>query len=149
VESILALEQNMKTLRVEVGRMQSMLLDGCDDAILVEMELQEVQQRVAEVEKRIRSKRRELGVEDELNLLRLKNNAFLRLQMNARALKSRLRERLRQRKFELEKLERSYRRTMNGKCLLFRCMAVLDELAQIKSCKVMRNLRLKDVNLPS
>lgn len=34
--------------------------------------------------------------------------------MNALALKQRLRDRLRQRKFELEKLERSYRRTVNG-----------------------------------
>jgi hypothetical protein len=35
--------------------------------------------------------------------------------MNACALKARLRDRLRQRKFELERLERSYRITVNGK----------------------------------
>jgi hypothetical protein len=35
--------------------------------------------------------------------------------MNARSLKHRIRDRLRQRKFELEKLERAYRHTVNGK----------------------------------
>ena len=34
--------------------------------------------------------------------------------MNACALKARIRDHLRQRKFELERLERSYRKTVNG-----------------------------------
>ncbi|KII83461.1 hypothetical protein PLICRDRAFT_84861, partial [Plicaturopsis crispa FD-325 SS-3] len=37
--------------------------------------------------------------------------------MNARALKKRIRDRLRQRKFELERLEREYRNTVNEKNL--------------------------------
>jgi len=57
VESILALEQSLKTSRLEVTRLQDALLDGCADAILVEMELQEAERKVKEIEKRIQSKR--------------------------------------------------------------------------------------------
>ena len=53
-----------------------------------------------------------------LNLAVLRNDAFLRLRMNALALKQRIRDRLRQRKFEIDKLERSYRRSANGLYLL-------------------------------
>ncbi|KAF9231673.1 hypothetical protein BU15DRAFT_90847 [Melanogaster broomeanus] len=42
-----------------------------------------------------------------------KRRAVLGVRMNARALKTRIRERLRQRKFELERLERAYRTTTN------------------------------------
>ncbi|KAG1888481.1 uncharacterized protein F5891DRAFT_987773 [Suillus fuscotomentosus] len=47
------------------------------------------------------------------DLQQLKKDAYLQVRMNARALKARLHDRLRQRKFELEKLERSYRNTVN------------------------------------
>lgn len=55
-----------------------------------------------------------LGVPDSNHLNSLKNNAFLRTRMNALAVKVRLRDKLRQRKFELERLERAYRRTATG-----------------------------------
>ncbi|EGO18843.1 hypothetical protein SERLADRAFT_374897 [Serpula lacrymans var. lacrymans S7.9] len=42
----------------------------------------------------------------------MKKNTYLQLQMNTLALKHRIREHLRQQKFELERLERSYRRTL-------------------------------------
>ncbi|KIJ61378.1 hypothetical protein HYDPIDRAFT_31467 [Hydnomerulius pinastri MD-312] len=42
-----------------------------------------------------------------------KSNKYLRLRMNTLTLKTRLRERLRQCKFELERIERSYRQTIN------------------------------------
>ena len=56
-----------------------------------------------------------LGFSQRADLQQLKKNVYLQVRMNARALKARLRDRLRQRKFELEKLERSYRNTVNGK----------------------------------
>lgn len=59
-----------------------------------------------------------LGIAESNELNSLKNNAFLRTRMNALAIKVRLRDKLRQRKFELERLERSYRRTATGKLFI-------------------------------
>jgi hypothetical protein len=42
-------------------------------------------------------------------------SAYLCIRMNARSLKHRIHDRLCQHKFELEKLERAYRHTVNGK----------------------------------
>ena len=58
----------------------------------------------------------QLGVDESAALVTLKSNKYLTARMNALALKQRLRDRLRQRKFEMERLERSYRNTMNGVC---------------------------------
>ncbi|KAG1853811.1 hypothetical protein C8R48DRAFT_610440 [Suillus tomentosus] len=41
----------------------------------------------------------------------MKNDIYLTIHLNARAVKTRIRDRLRQRKFELERLERSFART--------------------------------------
>jgi len=46
-------------------------------------------------------------------LIKLLDNEFLKLQMKALALKQRIRDQLRQQKFELENLERAYRKTVN------------------------------------
>lgn len=55
-----------------------------------------------------------LGVTAQQELKGLKENPFLRARMNALALKQRLRDRLRQRKFEMNRMERSYQHSMNG-----------------------------------
>lgn len=55
-----------------------------------------------------------MGVEERVALDELRQSRYLRDRMNARALKTRIRDRLRQRKFELEKLECAYRHTVNG-----------------------------------
>lgn len=66
----------------------------------------------------LRRKRAALGVDERAHLALLRQNNFLRIRMNARALKHRIRNRLRQRKFELEMLERAYRQTINGESKL-------------------------------
>lgn len=55
-----------------------------------------------------------LGVADTVELQHMKQSKYLLARMNALTLKQRLRDRLRQRKFEMERLERSYRSTING-----------------------------------
>ena len=49
------------------------------------------------------------------NLEALKNDEYLRQRMNAKALKMRIRQRLCERKFELERLEHDYRNASKGK----------------------------------
>lgn len=51
-----------------------------------------------------------LGVEEHKTYRHLTNSEFIRLRMNARAVKTCLRDRLRSRKFELDRVERSVRR---------------------------------------
>lgn len=66
----------------------------------------------------IRNRIAALGATELTNLHRLRSNEYVRLRMNALALKQRIRDRLRQRKFELERFEREYRNTMNGQWTL-------------------------------
>ncbi|KAJ7632028.1 hypothetical protein B0H17DRAFT_1280950 [Mycena rosella] len=68
-------------------------------------------------ESQLRNKEAALGVSQRQALHTLATSQYLRLRMNARALKRRLRDRLRSRKFELDKVERSFRRLVNDQKL--------------------------------
>ncbi|KAE9384417.1 hypothetical protein BT96DRAFT_960902 [Gymnopus androsaceus JB14] len=61
-------------------------------------------------EGKVKRKEDSLGVTAKQQLRHLIKSPFLTKKMNARALKTRIRERLRSRKFELDRLERSYRK---------------------------------------
>jgi hypothetical protein len=64
----------------------------------------------------LRQKERALGSIERHQLRKLVNSPYLRDRMNALALKIRLRDKLRSRKFELERLERTFRKQVNGRC---------------------------------
>ncbi|KAG1819999.1 hypothetical protein EV424DRAFT_1472573 [Suillus variegatus] len=51
---------------------------------------------------------------DKVNLQKMKKDIYLTVRLNALAVKTCIRDHLRQRKFELERLERSYRATINA-----------------------------------
>ncbi|KAG2114674.1 uncharacterized protein F5147DRAFT_743849 [Suillus discolor] len=55
-----------------------------------------------------------LGTEYKVNLEKIKKDIYLTVRLNALAVKTRIRDCLRQCKFELERLERSYRATINA-----------------------------------
>jgi hypothetical protein len=119
VEEALALQEAWLNNKEIVNTMEATLEAGIDneDEDFTEsmMLLDEARAKVSRIQKSFQSKRAALGIDGRLNLRRLMNDKFLRLRMNARALKKRIRDRLRQRKFELERLERAYRHTCNGK----------------------------------
>jgi len=75
--------------------------------------LEEVQKNIKKGKKAVANKKGKLSVDGRLNLSKLIGNEFLKSRMNALALKQRLRDRLRNRKFELANLERAYRKTVN------------------------------------
>lgn len=77
--------------------------------------LDEAQKKVVDLQPLIKRKRKALGIDGRVSLQRLSGSQFLQLRMSARALKTRIRDRLRQRKFELSSLERAYRHCSNGK----------------------------------
>ena len=62
----------------------------------------------------LQRRRAALGVEEVENLQRIASSAFLQMAANAWALKMRLRDRLRERAFERERLQQLYRNTVNG-----------------------------------
>ncbi|KAG6913748.1 hypothetical protein DXG01_004554 [Tephrocybe rancida] len=84
-----------------------------DEYMEVKVDLESVCLRLQELATRIRNKQSILGVTDRARLKNLTNNPFLAARMNALALKQRLRDRLRARKFEMERLECSFRKQVN------------------------------------
>jgi hypothetical protein len=81
----------------------------------LETQLQDAKDLSERAYKQYREKWKILGVDGRLSLTRLREDPYLQLRMNAQILKRRIRERLRHRKFELERLERAYRCSSSGK----------------------------------
>lgn len=89
------------------------------DVISLQDTLKRTRAHLYRLQKDRERKFRSLGVDQLTVLATMKKDKYLITRMNALALKERLRDRLRQRKFEMERLERNYRRTMNGMCTTF------------------------------
>jgi hypothetical protein len=121
IEEILALRTTLSTHESTINVLEAKLESGLEndhvDIMEFTMILDETRAKVSRIRTTLQRKIQALGVDDRLDLRKLTNDVFLRLRMNARALKKRIRDRLRQRKFELERLERAYRVSANGACL--------------------------------
>ncbi|KAF8130556.1 hypothetical protein EV363DRAFT_1399064 [Boletus edulis] len=83
------------------------------DLITINVELQSQKEHLAAMKVALDSHLAALGVEEIKELKRLKSSRYLQDRMNARALKYHIRERLRQRKFEFDRLTHEYRQTIN------------------------------------
>src|ERR1700710_1341562 len=84
------------------------------DMVEFNLQLVDARSRCARTANTLRRRRAALGMEEKANLAKMKKDIYLTVHLNARAVKTRIHDRLRQRKFELERLERSYRATMTG-----------------------------------
>jgi hypothetical protein len=73
------------------------------------------QSRVADTLSRWKTR---LGISQPTHLEQLRRNVYLQVHLDAQALKMCIHKRLRQRKFEIEKLEHSYRQAVNGSYVL-------------------------------
>lgn len=115
VASVLALEKTLESHQHIVHQLEHQLINNhIDDITTFNVQLSDARGRCTKVTETLARRRAALGISEHADLQKLKKNVYLQVRMNARALKARLRDRLRQRKFELEKLERSYRSTVNG-----------------------------------
>ena len=117
VEALVILENNLKDSQERVRWLEKQLTKDATlvpDIIELDIELKDARGSCARLEASIRRKCAVLGVGQRTALQRIHNNVFLQHRVNARAVKTRIRDRLRQRKFELEPLERSYRQVVNG-----------------------------------
>lgn len=70
--------------------------------------------RVETTSKKLRALKASLGLGDSQRLSTMRTNKFLRQQVGARKLKDRILAKMRERKFELERVERSYRTSQKG-----------------------------------
>ncbi len=117
IQEILLLMKNIEIYKDQAAEYRMMIQTGKyeNNYTLTEVQplLQEIELTINKTNKSIQNKKAKLSVDEKENLTKLLGNNFLRARLNALALKERIRERLRQRKFELENLERAYRKTAN------------------------------------
>jgi hypothetical protein len=116
---VLALQVTLKSYKTTVNELQKSLVDdddsGEEDIAETASLLEDAQKMVINLNAKIKQKKTALGIDGRLSLQKLSGDKFLQLRMSARALKTRLRDRLRQRKFELSLLERAHRHCTSGK----------------------------------
>lgn len=117
----MALDATIASEREEVTRLQASTNDATADVVAAFDALRSTRAYLNGLIARRDRQFAALGVTESASLVRLKQSKFLQQRMNALALKHRMRDKLRQRKFENERLERAYRRTVNGMFLLMFC----------------------------
>ena len=124
IEEILELKEQINLYKKEINQFENMIQSGNYqgewDLAEVKLEIEELNEKCKKAEVARRTKHASLSVDGRLNLDRLLGNKFLQMRVNALALKKRLRNRLQQRKFEIDGLERAHRKTStNGKLISY------------------------------
>ncbi|KAJ7747630.1 hypothetical protein DFH07DRAFT_962422 [Mycena maculata] len=102
VNAVVLLRAAVKTRQQNVQYARDRFLEAVDEDTL------------HKAQKNLRLKEQELGVDQHQALKKLSTNGYIGLRMKARTLKRRLRDRLRAWRFELDKVEQSFRRLVNG-----------------------------------
>ncbi|KAK7008483.1 hypothetical protein R3P38DRAFT_3324595 [Favolaschia claudopus] len=113
VEAIIRRRQAVAVLKKRIARLEDTVMDldaDAEDVRRAQDDLRTAQEKLKKDEATLKRKEKALGVQDRANLAHLTTSKFIAKKMNARALKHRLREKLRNRKFELDRVERTYRR---------------------------------------
>ncbi|KZP06311.1 hypothetical protein FIBSPDRAFT_914718 [Athelia psychrophila] len=113
INAILALDDSIQAEQAAIARLQDSYGSSLVDVVALQEALTRARAYLLKLQTDRHRKYVSLGVSQTTMLHKLKQSKYLLARMNALALKHRLRDRLRQRKFEMERLERSYRRTMN------------------------------------
>lgn len=114
INTILALDESIQAEEAAIARLQETYGSALVDVVALHEALTRARAYLLKLQTNRHQKFKSLGVSQTTMLRTLKQNKYLLARMNALALKHRLRDRLRQQKFEMERLERSYRHTMNG-----------------------------------
>lgn len=115
VNEVIGLVTTKAAYTEELRKSDNMLLNGdyeedMDFTIVIALR-KTIHGKIESITKLINKKKAAIGIKGRENLRKLANNKYLRAKLNARALKQRIRSRLRDRKFELSRLERAYRQT--------------------------------------
>ncbi|TFK58292.1 hypothetical protein BDN72DRAFT_782285, partial [Pluteus cervinus] len=120
VEEVIRLRKAVDTAAARVRELEEQLISEKSDGYvhaLSTLEIHSAKESRRRLQRQLGEKEDRLGVKQNAELSELINNPFLALRMNAYALKIRLRERLRSRKFELDPVERTVRKSANHRKL--------------------------------
>ncbi|KAG1812684.1 hypothetical protein EV424DRAFT_1473565 [Suillus variegatus] len=121
ITTILALEKTLDAHETSVHELEMQLyvyVGGVANVVEFNLQLANARSRRAKIADTIRRRKAALGPQGQADLKMMKNDIYLTIRLNACAVKTRIRDRLHQRKFELERLERSYRATVNEPAIL-------------------------------
>ncbi|KAJ7194705.1 hypothetical protein GGX14DRAFT_678291 [Mycena pura] len=117
VQAVILLRTAVKARQAEVAQLRLVFLEAVDDgdadADVHQMRYDAAVEALSKAQKKLRDKEAALGVVEHQELKKLGKSNYIRLRMNARAILRRMRDRLRSRKFELDRVERSFRRLVN------------------------------------
>ncbi|KAJ7462893.1 hypothetical protein FB451DRAFT_1341052 [Mycena latifolia] len=121
VNAVILMHGALKARETQLEKLRQSYLDAVMEedpsAPLHEVAFDSANEAFTKAEAKLRQKEGALGVSERQALRGLVNSDYMRLRMNARALKRRLWDRLRSRKFELDKVEHSFRWLVNDQKL--------------------------------
>lgn len=117
IEDALCLHKSRDAAQALLDNLWKRIIDTPSEpweAATAELELESAIQALCKAQGRVAKKENTLGVDAKHQLWTLLKSPFLAKQMNTCALKIRICERLQLRKFELDRLERSYHKQQSG-----------------------------------
>ncbi|KAG6806228.1 hypothetical protein H0H92_012167 [Tricholoma furcatifolium] len=115
VNELMRLRETRDELKQDIETYNQMLMQEditADEHIDLMTDMRGAKEKLQELTLKIRHKESVLDVNEHAQLERLVKNPYIACKVNALAVKQRLRDRLRSRKFELERVERSFRKQM-------------------------------------
>ncbi|THU82373.1 hypothetical protein K435DRAFT_933946 [Dendrothele bispora CBS 962.96] len=113
VEETLRLQKAVEVLKLRRKDLEDVLTSSSSSTYQQAMavdDLEKAKESLQKAQEKLGRHERSLGIQERTQVKKLTKSPFLTKRMNARALKMRLWERLRARKFELDRLERSFRK---------------------------------------
>ncbi|OJA19860.1 hypothetical protein AZE42_12178 [Rhizopogon vesiculosus] len=120
ITTILALEKTLESQEASIHKLEMQLHGHCiPNMVEFNLQLIDARSRCARTTDTLRRHRAALGMDEKANLVKMKKDIYLTVHLNACAVKTCIRDHLHQRKFELERLERSYKATMTGEHKLY------------------------------
>jgi hypothetical protein len=114
---VIRLHKSRDAAQAHVDDLRRRIIDVANESweiATAELELETALNVLSKAKGKVTKKESAMGLTARQQLHNLIKSPFLAKKMNARALKTRIRERLRARKFELDRLERSYRKQRSG-----------------------------------
>ncbi|KAG2048979.1 hypothetical protein BDR06DRAFT_1070368 [Suillus hirtellus] len=115
ITTILALEKTLDAYETSVRKLEMQLNVGSVSNIAeLNLQLSDARSQHAKTADTLWRRKAALGTQAKADLEKMKNDTYLTVCLNARAVKICIQDHLRQHKFELERLERSYRATINA-----------------------------------
>ncbi|EIW84546.1 hypothetical protein CONPUDRAFT_51057, partial [Coniophora puteana RWD-64-598 SS2] len=111
---ILELEKSYEKARDDLSSLEDRLASQPGERLIDSAyDLEQAQTRFKRLEQALQKQKQAMGFQSRQKLSELRRNQYIYARLKALALKTRIRDKLRHRKFELSKLERAYRQTMN------------------------------------